>query len=123
MNGNNISAELAVETLRSAVRVQKPKRGLIIHSDQGSQFSSKEFGDFCKDFGIQQSMSRAGCLYDNAPMERYYNTLKNEYSNLFSFKTKNEMDQEINQFTYEWYNKERPHTYNNGLPPARAREA
>ena len=123
MNGHNISAELAVETLRNAVRVQKPKRGLIIHSDQGSQFSSKEFGDFCKDFGIQQSMSRAGCLYDNAPMERYYNTLKNEYSNLFSFKTKNEMDQGINHFAYEWYNKERPHTYNNGLPPARAREA
>lgn len=68
-------------------------------------------------------MSRTGCPYDNAPMEHYYNTLKNEYSNLFSFENKQEMDQGINQFASEWYNKERPHTYNSGLPPATAREA
>ena len=53
-------------------------QNLILHSDQGSQFTSLEFILFCQDHGITQSMSHASCPYDNAPMERYYNTLKQE---------------------------------------------
>lgn len=45
---------------------------LILHSDQGSQFTSKEFTGYCESVGITQSMSKAGYPYDNAPMERYY---------------------------------------------------
>lgn len=48
------------------------------NSDQGSQFTSMEFVLYCQDLGITQSMSRAGTPYDNAAMERYYNTLKAE---------------------------------------------
>ena len=49
-----------------------------MHSDQGSQFTSKEFTEFCESVGITQSMSKAGYPYDNVPMEHYSNTLKNE---------------------------------------------
>lgn len=68
-------------------------------------------------------MSRAGCPYDNAPMERYYNTLKNEYTNLFSFEAESELDNAVNEFSYGWYNHVRPHSYNDGLTPAAARKA
>ena len=51
---------------------------LLLHSDQGSQYTSKEFTKFCGKLGIEQSMSKAGYPYDNAPMERYFNTLKND---------------------------------------------
>ena len=52
----------------------------MLHSDQGSQYTSKEFTEFCEKLGITQSMSKAGYPYDNAPMERYFNTLKNDLS-------------------------------------------
>jgi len=123
LNGSQITASLAIETLRIAIKRHKPGRGLILHSDQGSQFTSKEFNDFCSNALIQQSMSRAGCPYDNAPMERYYNTLKNEHTNLFSFKTKEDLDLSIDHFAYGWYNHVRPHTYNGGLTPYAARIA
>lgn len=68
-------------------------------------------------------MSRAGCPYDNAPMERYYNTLKNEYINLFTYRTKEELDRAVREFAYAWYNHVRPHTYNKGRTPYAARIA
>jgi len=123
LNGSHITAQLSIETLQIAISRHKPGKRIILHSDQGSQFTSKEFNDFCEKSFIQQSMSRAGCPYDNAPMERYYNTLKNEFANLFSFKSKKEMDDAINEFAYGWYNHVRPHTYNGGLTPSAARIA
>ena len=67
--------------------------------------------------GITQSMSRAGTPYDNAPMERYYNTLKAELINQYHFRTDRELNDAISQFAYEWYNKIRPHSYNGYLTP------
>ena len=78
-----ITSDLAIRTLKKALESQKTIKGnLILHSDQGSQYTSKEFTEFCQEAGITQSMSKAGCPDDNAPMERYYNTLKNEFINL-----------------------------------------
>lgn len=51
----------------------------VIHSDQGLQYTSKDFTEFCSSNILTQSMSKAGCPYDNAPMERYFNTFKNEF--------------------------------------------
>lgn len=101
----------------------KPAKGLIFHSDQGSQFTSKEFVRFCESHYIQQSMSRAGCPYDNAPMGRYFNTLKCELIYLFEFEKANELDTAVVEFAYGWYNRIRLHTHNGGLTPAAARVA
>lgn len=123
LNGDHITTELAIETVKIAINRHKPKKGLILHSDQGSQFTSKEFNEFCEQSKIQQSMSRAGCPYDNAPMERYYNTLKSERIYHFSYKTKKELDVAVEDFAYIWYNHVRPHSFNNGKTPAQARAA
>ncbi|MDR2878922.1 MAG: hypothetical protein LBV03_03315 [Fusobacteriales bacterium] len=48
---------------------RKPEKGLIINSDWRSQYTSKEFREYCRKNHIQQSMSRTGCPYDNAVME------------------------------------------------------
>lgn len=61
-------------------------------------------------------MSRAGCPYDNTPMKRFYNTLKNECFNLF-FYSLDELDREIYEFVYVKYNHVRPHSYNGELTP------
>lgn len=71
INDNYINTELAIKALTKALEQEKPSKGLILHSDQGVQFASWEFVVFCKEHGIIQSMSKAGCPYDNAPMERF----------------------------------------------------
>ncbi|WP_407657364.1 DDE-type integrase/transposase/recombinase [Megasphaera cerevisiae] len=71
INGKEITSDLAIRTVKKALNFQPAiKQPLILHSDQGTQFSSKEFVSFCKSVKITQSMNKAGCLYDNAPMER-----------------------------------------------------
>lgn len=117
-----IISNLAILTLKKAIKSQQTiKENLILHSDQGSQYTSKEFTEFCKKVGIIQSMSRAGCPYDNAPMERYYNTLKNELTNLHHHYNDEELNQAVSEFAYIWYNHVRPHSYNDYRTPFEAR--
>ena len=73
--------------------------------------------------GITQSMSMAGYPYDNAPMERYFNTLKNEEINLHDYRDEQELYDTVEHFAYVKYNHERPHSYNNYRTPFVARYA
>jgi len=117
-----INTDLAIRTLKKALASQsKINDSLILHSDQGSQYTSKDFIEFCKSAGITQSMSKAGSPYDNSPMERYYNTLKNDFLNIHYYHTDEELNNAIEEFAYVWYNHVRPHTYNNYKTPFEAR--
>ncbi len=117
-----ITSELAIRTLQKALDSQPGSRKeLILHSDQGSQYTSKAFVEFCESVGVTQSMSKAGYPYDNAPMERYFNTLKNECTNLYEFRTEEQMYQVVEEFAYVTYNHVRPHSYNGYKPPFEAR--
>lgn len=72
----NITSELAIRTLKKALESRpSTTAGLMLHSDQGTQYTSKASTEFCKSINVTQSMSKAGCPYDNAPMEHYFNTL------------------------------------------------
>ena len=119
----HISTALAKETLQKAIDFQLGinTRRLMLHSDQGSRYTSKEFIEYCTDLGITQSMNKAGYLYDNAPMERYFNTLKNELINLHRYHTEKELYAAIEEFAYTQYNHVRPHSYNNYRTPFEAR--
>ena len=87
-----ITSDLAIRTLQKALEAQRISKGsLTLHSDQGSQYTSKAFTEFCESVYVTQSMSKAGYPYDNAPMERYFNTLKNECTNLYDFQTEQEL--------------------------------
>lgn len=72
---------------------------------------------------MTQSMSKAGCPYANAPMERYFNTLKNECTNLYEFQTEEALYQAVEEFAYVIYNRGRPHSYNGYRTPFQARVA
>lgn len=118
----HITSELAIRTLEKALVSQKVKpSGLILHSDQGSQFTSKSFIDYCSSQNITQSMSKAGYPYDNAPMERYFNTLKNEEIYHHKYKTEQELYDAVENFAYVEYNHVRPHAFNNYKTPFEAR--
>ncbi len=118
----HITSDLAIRTVEKALASQPAIKGeLILHSDQGSQYTSKEFVEYCKKNRLTQSMSKAGCPYDNAPMERYFNTLKNERIHLHYYHTDEELNKDIEEFAYVWYNHVRPHSFNNYLTPFEAR--
>ena len=118
----NITSDLAIRTLQKALDSQPKINGdLILHSDQGTQFTSKAFVDFCESVHVTQSMSKAGYPYDNAPMERYFNTLKSECANLREFQTEESLYQTIEEFAYVEYNYVRPHSFNNYATPHEVR--
>lgn len=117
LNGKQITAALAIETVKIALAKNPRHDGLMLHSDQGSQFTSKEFTDFCAKEKITQSMSKAGCPYDNAPMESFYGTLKNEYISQHHFRDDESLNKGVYQEIYCWYNHVRPHSFNHGKTP------
>lgn len=121
-NGKYITVDLAIQTLDKAIHAQHcDTTNLILHSDQGTQFASIDFTSFCSSKGITQSMSRAGTPYDNAPMERYFNTLKVEEVYHYRYDTVEDLDYAINHFAYVWYNQIRPHSRNGYLTPTEKR--
>lgn len=118
-SGRNITSELGSRTFSKAIS-QHPwvlKNGVVLHSDRGSQYTSKEFTDYCSAYNVTQSMSRAGCPYDNVPMERYFNTLKSELIYQHSYSCEDKLLSDIENYVLLWYNSVRPHSFNNGLTP------
>ena len=100
LDSGSINTELAIDTLKRAINNENPGSGLILHSDQGCQFTSCGFADFCKSQGIIQSMSKAGCPYDNAPMERFYKTLKYELVYRYHFMNAKALDDAVAQYVF-----------------------
>ncbi len=122
LSDRHITADLAIRTLKKAIESQTHvEPDLLLHSDQGSQYTSKAFVEYCKSVHVNQSMSKAGYPYDNAPMERYFNTLKNECINLHEYRTEQQLYSSIEDFAYVRYNHVRPHSYNGGKTPFEAR--
>lgn len=119
----SITADLAKRTLQKAITSQPgiDLKHLLVHSDQGSQYISKEFTEFCESLGVTQSMSKAGYPYDNAPMERYFNTLKYDLIYQHYYHTEQELYTAIEEFSYVHYNHVRLHYYNNYKIPFAAR--
>ena len=115
----NLNTQLAIDTLNQALEKEKYP-SVILHSDQGVQYTSCEFVNFCKDNNVTQSMSKAGCPQDNAAMERFYNTFKSNFYNVAGFTGAEAMDELTTKYI-NWYNYIRPHSYNNYLTPMEAR--
>ena len=120
INSDYINTGLAIKTLTQALEKENHPSNLILHSDQGVQFTSWEFVMFCKEQGVTQSMSKAGCPYDNAPMERFYNTFKSCFYYRFTFDNVEMLDEMTKEYV-NWYNYVRPHSYNNYMTPMEAR--
>jgi transposase InsO family protein len=122
LNGKEITSDLEIRIVKKALSSQSSVKGqLILHRDQGLQFTSKEFVEFCESVHITQSMSKAGYPYDNAPMEHYYNTLKNELIYLHHYHSDEELNRAVSEFACFWYNHVRPHSYNNYWTSYKAR--
>jgi putative transposase len=102
----NNSLELVTKTLKLAKQKEVVKDGLILHSDQGYQYSSHLYFVLTKDYNIQPSMSRRGNCWDNAVMENFFSHLKEEAMKHVINPTFEEANQIIDDYIY-FYNYER----------------
>ncbi len=88
--GERLTRNLVSQSRFKAVVAQRPTKGLIHHSDRGSQHCSHEYRNLMGHFGLKASMSRKGNCYDNAPMESFWGTLKQALIHHRRYRTRSE---------------------------------
>ena len=112
------TTDLILHALQSAVfRIQKSDVKVILHSDQGSQYSSYEYRTFLKHHNIIPSMSRRGNCYDNAVAESFFKTLKKELVRKQVFLTREVAASKIFEYIEMFYNSKRRHSYLGYISP------
>ncbi len=104
---DSMKKELVSRSLFKAVASRRPGKGLIHHSDRGSQYCAHEYRRLLAQLGIVASMSRKGNCYDNAPMESFWGTLKNELVYHRHYKTRQEAIDDITEYIEVFYNHQR----------------
>ena len=109
---------LVAQALFGAVSQHRPLRGLILHSDRGSQYCAHDYQRLVRQFGMQCSMSRRGNCYDNAPMESFWGTLKTELLHHRRYESRTQAIREITECIEIFYNRQRRHTKIGNLPRA-----
>ncbi len=100
------SITLVTQTLKRAKQKEKVTDGLVLHSDQGTQYTSQAYHVLVSEYNIVPSMSRRGNCWDNAPMENFFGHLKQEYLRHFKQTTFKDTEQLIEEYIY-FYNYER----------------
>ena len=105
--GSRITKELVITSLLMAVKRKQPPPGLINHSDRGSQYCSQEYRKLLDRFNMKASMSRKGCCYDNAPIESFWGTMKNELIYHRHYATREQAIREITEYIEIFYNRQR----------------
>ena len=105
--GERLTRNLVSQSLFKAVAAKRPAKGLIHHSDRGSQYCSYEYRNILERFGLKTSMSRKGNCYDNAPMESFWGTLKQELVHHRRYSTRQEAIRDITEYIEIFYNRQR----------------
>ena len=113
-----MSQNLVMQALFRAVAAKRPAKGLIHHSDRGSQYCAHAYRKLLRQFGMTASMSRKGNCWDNAPMESFWGSLKNELVHHRQFATRNEAKREIVEYIEVFYNRQRKQARLGYLSPA-----
>jgi len=104
------------------VQQKRPKAGLIHHSDRGSQYWGYKYQSLLKQFKMIASMSRKGNCYDNAPIESFWGSLKNELVHHQSYATRAMAKASIQEYIEIFYNRQRLHSHLGYISPARFEE-
>lgn len=107
---DRMTQDLVGRALFRAVQQKRPADGLIHHSDRGSQYCAHDYQKLLKQFGMIPSMSRKGNCYDNAPMESFWGSLKNELVHHQRYATRNEAKASIQEYIEIFYNRQRRHS-------------
>ena len=101
---------LVIRALMMAVNLRKPPPGLIHHSDRGSQYASHDYQKLLQQHGMICSMSRKGNCWDNAPVERFFSSLKREWTGDRWYRTRLEAIADVREYVVVYYNSKRLHS-------------
>jgi putative transposase len=113
-----MSKNLVSQSLLRAVTTRRPEKGLLHHSDRGSQYCSHEYQTLLEHFGLEASMSGRGNCFDNAPMESFWGTLKQELIHHRHYTTRQEAIRDITEYIEIFYNRQRRQARLGFLSPA-----
>jgi putative transposase len=108
--GDTLEASLPITAMKMALQRRRPARGLLHHSDRGVQYASAPYRALLADHRVIASMSRKGNCYDNAAMEAFWSTLKNELVHRCRFATRAEARTAIFDYIEGFYNRSRRHS-------------
>lgn len=114
---DKINGKLVLDALNMAIKQRNPDEPVLVHSDQGSQYTAFKYRDTLKDHDMICSMSRKGECHDNAVAESFFHTLKEECVYDENFATRNEARQSIFKYIEFFYNRKRRHSYLNYKAP------
>jgi putative transposase len=114
--GTRMTKQLVIDAMNQALQHERPSKGLIFHSDRGSQYASYDYQDLLCAHGIRQSMSAKGDCYDNACAESFFATLKKECIRRKRFKTRCQAKLAAIDHII-WYNSRRIHSYLDDMSP------
>ncbi len=112
-----MTAELALSALHMAKVLRQPKGKVLVHSDQGSQYTCAAWRQYAEDNDIELSQSRRGNCWDNAVIERFFGSLKSEWIKARCYDGVESAKRDVNKYIIEYYNMWRPHTHLGGLSP------
>jgi putative transposase len=116
--GERLTKNLVSQSLFRAVTAKRPPKGLLHHSDRGSQYCSYEYRQMLDQFGLRVSMSGRGNCFDNAPMESFWGTLKQELIHHRHYTSRREAMREITEYIEIFYNRQRLQAKLGFLSPA-----
>ena len=106
----HLGRALVIRALTMAINLRKPPAGLICHSDRGSQYASHDYQKLLRQHSIICSMSRRGNCWDNAPVERFFGSLKREWTVGRSYRTRQEAIADVREYVSMYYNARRLHS-------------
>lgn len=117
-----MTKEIVLDALLMALWRRRPKGAVIIHSDQGSQFTSDAWMKFIKDHNLTPSMSRRGNCWDNAVVESFFGSLKKERIRRKVYTTREDARSDIFDYIEVFYNRKRSHSYLGQMSPVEYEE-
>lgn len=111
-----MTTDLIVKAMMKAYNLRQPPKGLVFHSDRGSQYTSRRFGKLLSAYGIRPSMADVGACWDNAVVERFFGSLKHDWLLKIAQPTRCHMKKDVAAYM-KYYNSERLHTSNDDMSP------
>ena len=114
-----MSRQLVCDALMMALSRRHFPRGVLFHSDRGSQYCSDDYQKMLKNYGLICSMSRKGNCWDNSVAESFFNSLKTELVYNEEYKTRKDAKQSIFYYIEVYYNQLRRHSAIGLIPPMR----
>ena len=116
-SGSRIDTRLPLDALHMAIWRRRPRETVIVHSDQGCQFTSYEWRRFLASHNLKPSMSRRGNCHDNAVAESFFQLLKRERIRKHIYATRQEARSDVFSYIEMFYNPIRRHSSADGMSP------